>query len=791
MVPRCQTISEHAKTGGCIAALLLLMFFLSPAPGSAAPAASGHLQSGSAKTGFSRIADMVRTEIRKGRIPGAVVLVGTRDRILYRQAFGNRSLTPERRMTADTLFDLASLTKVIATTTAVMQLIEKKTLALDSPVAAYWPEFASNGKEPITVRQLLTHYSGLRPDLSLSPHWSGYGPGMEMILSERPVCPPGSRFIYSDINFQILGELVRRMTGLGLEDYASQHIFGPLGMKDTLFTPPQELCSRIAPTQPRKTEGTKPCGAVHDPTAFRLGGAAGNAGLFSTADDLSVFAQMLLHKGSFRGARILEPATVELMTAPQSPAGREKLRGLGWDIRPAFGSNRDELPAFGSIGHTGYTGTELRIDPVSGTYYIILTNRVHMGKKGDAGKLRTAVADLIYHSTGKAVGKLQPDRIIRRPEAGVITGIDVLKEEDFSSLAGLRIGLITNHTGRDASGRRTLDLLRQAKTFRLTALFTPEHGLSGEKDEYLRSSTDPATGLPVHSLYGRVKRPTEKMLQDIDALVFDIQDAGVRFYTYISTMGYALEAAAARGIPFYVLDRPNPITALSVQGPVLDSDLRSFTAYFPLPVRHGMTVGELASLFNKENSINADLRVVKMKGYSRTDWYDETGLTWVNPSPNLRSMTGAVLYPGVALLEGANVSVGRGTETPFELVGAPWIDPEKLSSFLAGRSISGVRFVPVAFTPKSSTYEKKPCRGVRVVLEDRNLLDPVLLGIEMVSALRKLYPDVFQIDRILGLIGSRDVLKRLKDGTDPSSIALLWQDRLEEFNTMRSKYLLY
>lgn len=765
------------------------------------------ISKGTEKADLSGIKNIVRAEIGAGRIPGAVVLVGTREGVLYRKAFGYRALSPGKRpMAVDTLFDLASVTKVIATTTAVMQLVEKKTLELDDPAAVYWPEFGSNGKAGITIRHLLTHYSGLRPDLDLKSKWSGYDAAIGMLLSESPSCAPGSSFIYSDINFLVLGELVRRVSGLSLDEYCQKNIFGPLGMKDTVFRPASGICARMAKTSPVNAKGGHAaCGAVHDPTASRMGGVAGHAGLFSTVDDLSVFARMVLDKGMVKGVRILEPETVDMMTSPQSPSEREPVRGLGWEIRPAFAPNTDGLAMSGSVGHKGYTGTEVSIDPVSGTYYIILTNRVHMGGKGDAAGLRMQIAGLISEFAANVsswqapasnrffsgYGYLQPHGSAAHAKTGVMTGIDVLEEERFAPFAGLRIGLITNHSGRDSSGRRTLDLLHHAKGLRISAVFSPEHGLSGTRDEFVKSSKDPSTGLPVYSLYGEVKRPTEKMLQGIDALVFDIQDAGARFYTYITTLGYAMEVAAKAGIPFYVLDRPNPITALSVQGPVLDSDLRSFTGYFPLPVRHGMTVGELASMFNSEYGINADLHVIRMKGYSRALWFDETGLGWVNPSPNLRSMTGAALYPGTALLEGANVSVGRGTDNPFELMGAPWIDSDGLVSYLEGRNIRGVRFMPVDFMPKSSVYSNKTCHGIRVILEDRNALDPVLLGIEMASALRRLYPGEFQVDKILGSLGSRIVLNGIKEGADPSAIALLWHDRLEEFRKVRSKYLLY
>ena len=757
---------------------------------------------------FKSIEEITKEAIRAGKIPGAVILIGNQEKVLYRQAFGHRALVPHRLpMTVDTIFDIASLTKVVATAIAVMQLVEKGKLDLEDSVSEYWPEFKTNGKERIKVKELLTHYSGLRPGLDLNPKWAGYDTGLNMIISEKPIDSPGTRFIYSDINFQILGELVHCISGQPLDVYCSEHIFKPLGMKDTHFNPPPSLRKRIAPTQyQHKNKGKMLWGEVHDPISYEMGGVCGHAGLFSTADDLSIFAQMLLGGGSIKGAHIMNPLTVEKMTTPQTPPEKTVLRGLGWDIDPSFASNQSELSQMGSYGHTGFTGTSIWIDPVSKTYVIILTNQVHPDGRGDVKPLRSQITTLIstalrpvpvdqalfsQPSLTTCNGLMKNNQMQGARNSSVQTGIDVLKKEKFASLKGLRIGLITNHSGIDSTGQRTLDLLYKASGLKLIALFSPEHGLLGEMEENVPSSTEPFTGLPVYSLYGKVRRPTNKMLQGLDALVFDIQDAGARFYTYLTTMGYAMEAAAKKKISFYVLDRPNPLTASMVQGPVLDRDLRSFTGYFPLPVRHGMTIGELAGIFNAENKIGVKLHIIKMQGFNRTDWYDETGLQWVKPSPNLRTLTEAIRYPGVAVVEGSNVSVGRGTDTPFELLGAPWINSDELALYLNNRQIQGVCFMPVEFTPASSQFKNEVCHGVQVFLADRQTLDSPALGVEIVSALYRLYPNDFQLDKTLWLIGSRDVLQAIKDGQDPNSIVQKWQRSLEEFCRLRSKYLLY
>jgi uncharacterized protein YbbC (DUF1343 family) len=370
-------------------------------------------------------------------------------------------------------------------------------------------------------------------------------------------------------------------------------------------------------------------------------------------------------------------------------------------------------------------------------------------------------------------------------------GIEVLASSGFSPLTGKRIGVITNHTGIDAARRSTLKILLAAPGVQVRAIFSPEHGLAGILDEKVASGTDPLSGLPVYSLYGEVQKPTPQMLQGLEALVYDIQDVGARFYTYITTMAYAMEAAASAGIDFYVLDRPDPITAEMVQGPVMDPTLKSFIGYYPIPVRYGMTPGELARLFNQENRIGARLKVIKMEGYRREMWFDQTGLPWVNPSPNLRSLTQALLYSGVGLIESANVSVGRGTDTPFEIVGAPWISGVKLAAYLTQRHIAGVAFEPVTFVPQADWYRGKPCQGARLRVVDRDVLNTSVLGVELAAALYRLFPGKFDIDQTLSMMGSREILQKIKNGEDPKSICQQWQSKLEAFRRVRQKYLLY
>jgi len=752
---------------------------------------------------------IVQEAIHAGQIPGAVVLVWHNGQVLYRKAFGYRALEPRRElMTVDTVFDLASLTKVVATTTAVMQLVEKGEVRLNDPVAKYIPEFAQNGKEDITVRGLLTHYSGLEPDLDLTHPWQGRDTAFSMAFAEKPVNPPGSRFVYSDINFITLGALVQRVSKVELDKYCAQNIFTPLKMARTRFLPPATWVPKIAPTE-YDEQNRMLRGVVHDPSARRMGGVAGQAGLFSTADDLSKFARALI-----AGSSVLPSLLVEKMSTPQQPPAAHELRGFGWDIDSPFSTNRGELLPVGSFGHTGFTGTSLWIDPTTRTYIILLTNAVHPRGKGSAVALRTKLATAVTAALALTPSEKDQARLksitgyneaqtaVRRVAArngSVQTGIDVLERNNFDPVRGVsgkkKIGLLTNQTGLDSQGRRTIDVLAHADGISLDAIFSPEHGVTGTLDTTdVGNMKDAATGIPVYSVYGATdaaRRPSPDVLKQFDAIVVDIQDAGVRFYTYETTLGYFLEGAAKAGVEVFVLDRPDPVTGSFVQGPMPDPGRESFVSYGAVPVRHGMTMGELAKMYNSERNINAKLTIIPIEGWMRGDWFDSTALGWVNPSPNLRSLTEATLYPGVALVEGTNVSVGRGTETPFELLGAPWIHGRELAQYLNTREISGVRFVPVSFTPSASNYAGQKCEGVNIVVVERNAFDAPELGIELASALHKLYPEQFHMERMIELLLNQRVYDALTQGVDPRRIAEDWREPLERFQEIRQKYLIY
>jgi uncharacterized protein YbbC (DUF1343 family)/CubicO group peptidase (beta-lactamase class C family) len=854
---------------------------------------------------LDQIEELVNKDIADKKLPGAVVLVGHRGKIVYRKAFGNRSLVPTvEKMTVDTIFDVASLTKPIATATSIMILVEQGKLRLSDTVGKFIPEIQDEQAKRITIQQLLTHASGYAPDFDLKEKWTGREGMLQALYKEKLRNPSGARFVYSDIGFIVLGEIVGRLSGEGIDDFVTR-LFSDLGLRETEFTPFKELkliprnlspqaeadlrkqqqpiidhnkakAIRIAPTEDiegqmsylgSQFEGPADRGSVilqgfvHDPTASRMYGVAGHAGLFSTADDLARFCQMLLNGGmapqaetrqlgsvSERGGtntlpngrvsasplRVLSAQTVAKMTAPYVVSETGETRGLGWDINTSFSSNRGELFPLGSFGHTGFTGTSVWIDRVSQTFVVFLSNRVHPDGKGDVTPLRAKIATVvasaiedtpievyrlaesIYQSqvaaqlpafreraaaaqrrastvTDSVPGAVATWPVSPQPTATtVLNGIDILERDGFKQLDGLKIGLVTNQTGRDLNGKPTIDVLDEAKNLKLVALFSPEHGIRGELDqEKIGDTKDEKTGLPIYSLYGETRRPKPEQLKDLDAIVYDIQDIGARFYTYTATLRNVMEEAAKLGKPIYVLDRPNPINGVNVEGSLAEEDKLSFIAAHTIPVRYGLTIGELGQMMNAERKIGADLRVIKMENWSRSMWFDQTGQTWINPSPNMRSLTEATLYPGIGLLETTNLCVGRGTDTPFEVVGAPWLDGRKLAEYLNNRNLKGVRFVPIRFKPNASVFKNEDLGGINIIVTDRNSFESVKTGLEIAAALRKLYPNDWQVDKYARLFVNGEILERLKRGESPEAIEKAWQNGLNEFRARRASFLLY
>lgn len=734
---------------------------------------------------LKEIDSVVERAIAAGLMPGAVLHLEAHGQI-YVKAYGARALKPKREpMTVDTWFDLASLTKVIATAPAILQLIERGDLRLDQTLASVLPAFTGHGKEAITIRQLLAHTSGLAAGFPKEDPPANYEAALQWLCACKPPSAPDREVNYSDLNFLLLGEVLRRKTGESLDRLVCREVWAPLRMWDTAFRPGPALLPRIAPTEP--VEGRPLRGVVHDPTARRLGGLCGHAGAFGTAQDLARFARMMLHGGELDGVRVLTPASVKLMTKPQTPPKLREKRGLGWDID----SSHSEMPRGKlfrpgvSYGHTGFTGTSVWIDPSRETFLILLTSRLQSAR-GDVRQLRYDLATLAAAAVAPPTGKESP--VPARPP--VLNGVDVLEADAFRPLAGQRVGLITNPTGRTRRGRSTIDLLHHAPGVQLRALFGPEHGIRGNLDQpEIADGKDDATGLPVYSLFGETKKTAAMPLEGLDALVFDIQDVGCRFYTYISTMSLAMEAAASKHVAFFVLDRVNPIGGIVVDGPAYVS-ATSFTACHNIAIQHGMTVGELARMIRAEKRLDLDLTVVPVAHWDRAQRWDATGLTWVNPSPNLRSLDAALLYPGVGLLEFMSLSVGRGTDRPFEHAGAPYLDGAALAAYLTRQNLPGIRFAPVDFTPSANVFAGQLCHGVRFAITDRDKLRPIDTGLAIAQYLMRHHADLCQPDRFNNLLAHPSI-RLVQAQASRSEIRADWADSFAGFQTRRQRYLMY
>jgi uncharacterized protein YbbC (DUF1343 family)/CubicO group peptidase (beta-lactamase class C family) len=739
-----------------------------------------------------------RGAVAAGQVPGAVILVGQGERVLYRKSFGSRALVPTQEpMTTDTIFDLASLTKVVATTPAILLLREQHRLRLDAPLGLYLKEFDTPAFKGVTIRRLLTHSAGF-PDVPSREAMAVRFPAAARLQARAGLAvAPGTTFMYSDTGFILLAEVVRRVSGEPLDRFVQRRFYTPLGMRSTRFRPPQSWRPRIAPTE--FANGGAPLrGVVHDGNARLLGGVAGHAGVFSTADDLSRFCRMLLQGGMLDGRRYLQEATVRAMFSPEVIG--ETTHGLGWDMASGYSRTLGSFFPMGSVGHTGFTGTSIWLDPASRVYLIILTNRVHPSGKGTVVELRRRISAAVG-ATFAPLGE-PPDTTVSTQSGAPAaddtetaeptrTGLDQLEAEGFARLHGRTVALVTNQTGVDANGRRGIDLLAAAPAVKLRAIFSPEHGLDGQLDSAVPNGRDSGTGLPVWSLYGATRRPSAEMLAGVDTLVFDVQDVGVRYYTYLATLVYVLEEAARRHLAVVVLDRPDPITGRIVEGPVMDADLRSFTAPHTIPVRPGMTIGEFALMVVSERKLAVDLTVVPLQNWQRGQWFDQTGLPWVNPSPNIRSVREALLYSGIGLLETTNLSVGRGTDMPFEVVGAPWINAQELADAMNEKDLAGLRFEPSYFTPSSSVYAGQGVAGVRIAVTDRDAMRPVTVALTLARELVDRYPTQFRPEAIQNLLVNRTTIWSFLRGEPMSRIRSWAEAGRTSFLQRRASYLIY
>jgi SSS family transporter len=914
-----------------ITASLLLLFLLSFPQGICF---SANAQTTKPTPDFTQVSRLVNDAIAEHKLPGAVVVIGHNNQVVFHHAYGNRKLagepgidgkpSPAEPMTEDTIFDMASLTKDLATATSVMQLYEAgKIASFDDPIEKYLPDF-NPAQDPqrsrVTLRMLLTHFSGEQPDVDLKDAWGLAAPdraeGFRRALTTPLAGTPGAKFVYSDINFILLGVLVEKLSGQREDTYVAEHIFKPLGMEHTRYLPIDKACgprvitgtSISLPPGPLKLNADGLCnldgwfttvlipnvaptahddeskvhpelnpdfdhllrGTVHDPTTRRMGGVAGHAGVFSTAHDVSLFASALLEKLLHNtGPFPLKQSTLQLMAQPEEPgrapgdlaaanaaeqheiAAGEKspaspllapeypaikgkdLRGFGWDIDTAFSKPRGRIFPIGSFGHTGFTGTTLWMDPGSDTYVVLLANAIHPRGNPPISTLRGEVAT----AAAQALGLSQKPVILSEapePREGAkskdpenssttsaaqsisttntqshtLTGIDVLESTHFAALNGLHhIAVLTNQNGLDSAGHRTIDILASLtpNTQHLTTIFTPEHGLSGVLDQdRVASTTDAATHLPVISLYGPKdsdKRPSHDQLKDLDAVVIDLQDAGVPFWTYESVLGYFLEAASREQTEFHhqlmivVLDRPNPVGGLAAQGPIVDVGRESYVAYTQVPIRHGLTFGELARYIVASKHLDAHLTVVPMQNWQRSMFWSDTGLPWINPSPNLRSPTAAILYPAIGLIETTNISVGRGTSHPFSYFGAPYINATDVTAALTARNIPGVNFTAAteAIIEDANHYpfHGQTIPAVRVTATDPAALDTPELGIEILSTLHRLYPTQFLLEKSMTNLVNRATVDAIARGDDPRTIAASWQPALTQFRAACSPILLY
>lgn len=662
--------------------------------------------------------------IRRGDFTGATILVGSGDKVLLHKAVGIADVETGEPMTCEHLFDAASLTKPLVTAVSVLILAQEGKVSLDAPVTDYLN--LSLDAAP-TIRQLLTHQSGLPPVL-------------EIDQLDRPTLQtePGRQFVYSDVGFILLARVVEKVSGQTLDRFYQARVAQPLELKTATFRP---TGGAIVPTF------GVPKGTVHDPRARALGGVAGHAGLFATALDV--------HRELSRLSRVLKPETLHLLFAPAGGG-----RTLGLDQDTSFSTARGaRFSPLTSAGHTGFTGTSFWWDEPTGLHVVLMTSRLHPDNVGDVKGVRYRVASLVAeHFLGKQVK----------------TGLDNLVDSDWSEIAGQRVGFVLNQSSRDRFGRHLTELLATQKRFQLVSLFTPEHGITGQRDENIQHGFHPSLKVPIYSLYGETREPDPVWLADLDTVVFDLQDAGVRYYTYISTLQAVLKVAARTGTRVVVLDRPNPLGGRVVDGPIARDF--SFIACDALPMVHGMTMGEIAGFLNRR--LHARLEVVKMSGWTRDMTWKQTGLSMIAPSPNLAEWESVELYPVIGQLEWCSLSVGRGTRAPFRIFGAPYIkDPAALSTLLNEQLGDDLEFLPRYFVPTDSKFEGQLCGGVEVRTR-RPPARPAQLGLKIARTLAKFFPQEFRLQDMAAHYGFQKGQIPTEGGPDA------W--RIE-----RQEYLLY
>ncbi|MGE0325914.1 MAG: exo-beta-N-acetylmuramidase NamZ domain-containing protein [Polyangiaceae bacterium] len=719
---------------------------------------------------LSALEQSIQRSIDRGEITGAVVELGRHDGVLARRALGRVQASPATWYLPETRFDLASLTKPFTALTCLL-VMQDQGVRLDARVAQYLPEFAARGKGQITIRDLLLHQSGLPAANPLSDLRGDAAAQRAHILG---IAPSGKRgdFVYSDVNFMVLGLLVEQLGGSSLDQVMQTKLLKPLGLErtgfrrpsaqlgDAEFFAPTEVASLI-PTDPTSTKGRLQ-GVVHDPRARALDGVAGHAGLFSTTGDLGELARALLSH-----TPPLSEAVTQPMLVPQRFG--KKVRGLGWELRAS------DPRVF---GHYGFTGTSLWIDPARDGYVVVLTSRLYPDGKGTADPLRGAIHRMAHAAYAADLGA----------HSEPVVGADVLRLDGFATLKGRKVLLLTNEAARLRDGRTTIELLRDAPNVELVALLSPEHGIDGRHSGLVKNAVDRFTGLPVRSLYADPSLEVEaKQLAGGDTIVFDLQDVGVRFYTYFSTLHSLLRAAAKTRQRVVILDRPNPLGGEMVAGPLVDDRKPSFVHHARLPLVHGLTAGEFARYVVHTEKLDVQLEVIKLR-----DWRREMQLSatqsWAPPSPNLRTRNAVLLYPLLGPFETTSLSVGRGTDTPFEVIGAPFVDPAALLTELG--ELPGLELKSVTFVPRGSTQRGKACKGLAIRVRDASQFDATTSLLRLADALLKLYPQVNAL-RLDDLLANRATLDALRRGEPPDAIQQLWRKELDGYREQRGKILLY
>jgi uncharacterized protein YbbC (DUF1343 family)/CubicO group peptidase (beta-lactamase class C family) len=719
----------------------------------------------------------VHQAMERHEIPGAVVGLSIQDKVVFRKAYGYRSLFPKKPMLPTTIFDLASLTKPLATGLLALKMMEKGIWTLEEPVSKSWPAFACHGKDSVTIKDLLLHVSGLpvvnRWQDFLQPRatWEA------KLACTKLNHAPQTTFSYSDLGYIVLGIAIEKRLGKSLDQAAQELIFKPAELPSLQFFPnnknrlSQQETPGLTFATTEKVEQQWLSGRVHDPRARAMGGVAGHAGLFGQVDDLLLLFQSLLITTNGRTG-VFQSQTVRSMFQEQSAAGHAR----SWLFDRSSWQTNSKVSPEKSWVHTGFTGTAVWIDPIQNITLVVLTNRLHPDGKGNANPVREKIKSIVT----QALRSREPVR----------AGIDVLKEQQYSMLAHKKIALVTHLAAQTLSGTSSLDELRKVPTLKVSALFVPEHGLDAKQNGALASGSK-VEHIPVFPLYGKQLRPTKEQLKGIDTLVFDLQAVGTRFFTYVTTLGYLLEASATYSIPMVILDRPNPQGGRHVWGPLLAKDETSFTGYHPMPVVYGMTIGELGKFLNAERKIHADLTVVPLRNWLRGESWASTQRVWPTPSPNLPNERAAFLYPGLALLEFTNVSVGRGTALPFEQMGAPFINAKEVRSALQkAPEAYGVSIETVDFTPVSGTYAKQQCHGVRLAVSDPRW-DPVAFGLRLAYVLQELYPTAWKSGNLSTLLANRKLVAAIKQKVPLATLKSAWQPESDAFAKKRMKYLLY